>query len=98
MARKKGSPKTGGRVSGTPNKKTEELFEKCARLGCDPFEALLHLVSHKEPYIQLGALKEVCKYLYPQRKAIVHSGEITNPYLQKSIDELEELVKEKLGS
>lgn len=33
--------KTGGRKSGTPNKKTKELHEISARLGVDPFEVLL---------------------------------------------------------
>lgn len=33
--------KTGGRVKGTPNKKTQDLLEKAEELGVDPFEILL---------------------------------------------------------
>lgn len=43
-----------------------------------------------------NSAKEACKYLYTQLKAIEHSGEIANPYINKSIQELEVLVKEKL--
>lgn len=34
--------KTGGRVKGTPNKKTSELQEIAEELGVNPFEILLH--------------------------------------------------------
>lgn len=37
----KGS-KTGGRKKGTPNRSTQELFEKCKKVGVDPFEILLY--------------------------------------------------------
>lgn len=36
----KGKPKTGGRVRGSPNKPTQDLLQKCADLGCDPFDIL----------------------------------------------------------
>ncbi len=45
MAAHKGHKKSGGRVKGTPNKKTQTLMEKVAELGVDPFEILLHYAS-----------------------------------------------------
>jgi hypothetical protein len=90
-------PKSGGRIKGVPNRKTEELQDKCARLGLDPFEALLSLTTHDNENIALGALKEVCQYLYPKRKAFEHSGEINNPYSEMSYDELKQAVLAKLG-
>lgn len=41
MANKKGASKVGGRVKGTPNRKTEALMDRCQELGVDPFEILL---------------------------------------------------------
>lgn len=104
MAAPKGHPKYGGRTKGTPNKKTQSLFDKCEAHGFDPFEALLEMAQENiDPQIKLGALKEVCSYLYPKRKAIEHSG-LTDPKIldeleklsQLSEDELREVAKEEL--
>ena len=98
MGFKKGQPRAhgAGRKAGTPNRITRTLEEICAQKGIDPFAGLLDMTQHPDPGIAFNAYKEVCKYLYPQRKAIEHSGEIKNPYLDKSIQELEQMVKEKL--
>lgn len=37
--------KTGGRKAGTPNRATEDLIAKANRLGCDPFDILLHFAK-----------------------------------------------------
>lgn len=95
----KGKPKDpgSGRKAGTPNKSTQTLMEKCEAKGVDVFDALLEYVyTPGDANTRLNAIKELMKYIYPQRKAIEHSGEINNPYLDKSIEELEKLVKEKL--
>lgn len=47
--------------------------------------------------LRASSAKEACKYLHTQLKAVEHSGEIANPYMSKTPEELEELVKEKLG-
>lgn len=41
----KGGPKTtgSGRKKGTPNKKTQELRDKCEAAGVDPFDVLLQI-------------------------------------------------------
>lgn len=89
--------KFGGRTKGTPNKKTVSLQEKCDIVGLDPFEQMLIIASTAdEQNLRFHALKELCQYLYPKRKAIEHSGEISNPYASKSYEELKELVIKKL--
>ncbi len=72
MAKKGHNPRSLGigRQKGTLNKKTEALHEICERKGINPFEALLEMAQHDDPNIRLGALKEVCAYLYPKRKAL----------------------------
>jgi len=40
----RGLPKTGGRKPGTPNKRTVEVQERLAALGCDPIEAMAKAV------------------------------------------------------
>jgi len=37
--------KTGGRLKGTPNKRTQSLIERAEALGVDPFEVLLHVAK-----------------------------------------------------
>lgn len=43
MAKPPGSPKTGGRQPGTPNKRTREVADKLAALNCDPITAIAKL-------------------------------------------------------
>jgi hypothetical protein len=98
MPRTKGTPKTGGRKKGTPNKASMPIAEICEKLGCNPAEVLIEFCSHKNPIYRLQASKELANYLYPKRKAIEHSGEIGGPG-QLSDDELDRriqsLMKEK---
>ena len=82
----------------------------CEEEGVDPFRALVRFARGPEDFDELPidkkmavtmkqfeALKEICSYLYPKRKAVEHSGEINNPYMGKSIEELQKLVKERLN-
>lgn len=88
-----------GRKKGTPNKMTQDLMKICEEEGVDPFRALL--LVYKQAHIadtKLSALKEICQYVYPKRKAIEHSGEINNPFEHMSLEELEIRVKEKLDN
>lgn len=97
MGFKPGHKRVGGRKPGTPNKNSLDLHAKCEAKGIDPFEKLLEYLEFPgEPNIRLQAIKEICKYLYPQRKAIEHSGEIANPYLKMPIEDLEKEVKARL--
>ena len=38
--------KTGGRVAGTPNKKTKALIDKLEELGCDPIEGMAKIAMN----------------------------------------------------
>lgn len=85
--RGKPRPPNAGRKKGKLNRKTDALFDLCDEMGINPFEALLRLSQNIDVEIQLGALKEICKYLYPQRKAIEHTGEsikISGPIIYKT--------------
>lgn len=72
MAFVKGKPRpaNAGRRKGTPNKATQTLEDKCREYGVDPFEVLLQLCSSEDEGVRLGAAKEACKYIHPQRKAL----------------------------
>ena len=72
MSRPRGLPKTGGRVSGTPNKKTHELTEKLAKLGCDPIEglALIAMDTKAAPELRVRCYAELAQYVHPKRKAM----------------------------
>lgn len=57
--------KTGGRKTGTPNKRTL-AEEACARAGIDPFDLLVkHAVSG-----DIGATIQLCKHIEPPKKAL----------------------------
>lgn len=72
--KKKGSPKTGGRQKGTPNKKTLEFSEALGSF--DPVGALVEIYNQCGDWgIKLGAVKEMLKYIYPQRKPVEASAE-----------------------
>jgi hypothetical protein len=90
-------PANSGRQIGTPNRKTSELIQLCDEKGINPFAALLELAKHEQPELRLSALKEICQYLYPKRKALEHSGDINNPFADKSYDELKAMVKTKMN-
>lgn len=95
MAKPKGLAKTGGRLKGTPNKKTQTLFEICEEEGIDPFRGLLKLANHQDVAIKLQALKEVCRYLYPIRRAVEVSGPDQGPIETKSrhVEEYEKMLE-----
>lgn len=107
--KKPGSPKTGGRQKGTPNKKSTEAARLAERLGVDHFEVLCLIakgdwkslgyeratvtrfgkdgMTLEEDQItidhRLSAAKEGAKYLYPQLKAVEHSGEINTSLAER---------------
>ena len=72
MSRPRGLPKTGGRVSGTPNKKSHELAEKLEELGCDPIEGLARIAGDPatKPELKMRCYAELAQYIHPKRKAV----------------------------
>lgn len=63
--------KTGGRTKGRPNKKTEQLVQKLAGIGCDPVEgmAIIAMDENNPPELRGRMYAELAQYLYPKRKA-----------------------------
>lgn len=94
----KGEPRTPGcgRKKGTPNRYTQNLMAICKDKGLDVFEAMVEIALQHENPNRFHSLKELAQYLYPKRKSLEHSGEISNPYMNKPIEELEALVRAKL--
>lgn len=72
MSRILGSKKSGGRVKGTPNKRTLDLLDRIQELDWDPLQELYLLISDPEVSKSEKILinKEMLQYLYPKRKAI----------------------------
>ena len=94
-------PPNSGRKKGTLNKidtkARQTLREICEQEGIDPFLGMLRLAkSSSDEGIRAQMLKESCKYVYPQLKAIEHSGEIKNPYAALTLEQLEAMIKKKL--
>jgi len=85
----KGTPRPpgAGRKKGTLNRKTADLVEICKEEGIDPFRALLRLAVSPNDQIKIQALKELCQYIYPKRKALEHSIEPSNEELKNMIIE-----------
>lgn len=70
--RPRGLPKTGGRKRGTPNKRTLEIADKLAALGCDPIEILASVcMDEKAPLeARIRCAIELASYTYPKRKPL----------------------------
>ena len=72
--RHKGTPKTGGRRKGTPNKQTQDVIEKLEELDCDPIAGMARLALQAEEdgdkNLAAQMYKELAPYIAPKRKAI----------------------------
>lgn len=65
---KKGE-RRGGRQKGTPNKKTLNFIDELGNFK--PVQELLKLFAEtKDDVLKFSIIKEILKYLYPQRKAV----------------------------
>ena len=64
--------KTGGRQKGTPNKRTLDVGDRLAALGCDPLEGMARIAMSEEADLSLRGrmFMELAQYIYPKRKAI----------------------------
>lgn len=63
--------KTGGRLAGTPNKRTTELVDRLEALGCDPVQGMAQIAMDlNNPADLRGRMyAELAQYLYPKRRA-----------------------------
>ena len=73
--------KTGGRLLGTPNKKTTEIQAVLAKMGCDPIlgMALLAMDANNTPELRGRMYAELAQYVAPKRKAVEHSRNEDQP-------------------
>ncbi len=80
--RPKGTPKTGGRAKGTPNKKSAEVRDLLLSLGCDPVTGMARIAMNttNPPELRGRMYSELAQYMWPKRKAIEVSGE-AGPYV-----------------
>ena len=64
--------KSGGRSRGTPNRRTTEVSELLAKLGCDPLKGMARIAMKRRNPVELRAqmFKELAPYVYPKRKAV----------------------------
>lgn len=94
MPAPKGHPRYGGRKAGTPNRRTQSLIDKCEELGVDPFIGLLELAKDSDKGIRMSALKELCQYVYPKRRAMELDANV-NMDLAKKAEEFAQLPKDQ---
>jgi hypothetical protein len=70
MARAKGSIKIGGRVKGTPNRRTTELKGFFDSVNFSLPEEIYKLLDKLTPEKRLDTLLKLLEYIYPKRKAL----------------------------
>ncbi|MBM3380286.1 MAG: hypothetical protein FJY39_11230 [Betaproteobacteria bacterium] len=81
--------KSGGRLKGTPNRRTQDLQTQLERLGCDPFEGMARIAMDPESPVEVRArmFAELAQYIAPKRKAIqVDTGEANRVVFNIGID------------
>jgi hypothetical protein len=66
-----------GRKPGVPNKKTLEISEKLAKLGCDPIIGMARIALNKKNPLELRGrmFSELAQYVAPKRRAVEHSAD-----------------------
>jgi len=81
--------KTGGRVAGTPNKRTQDVIERLESLGCDPIEGMAKIAMNEAnpPELRGRMYAELAGYVAPKRKAVEHSAEDGSASITFSWDE-----------
>ncbi|MDN3987022.1 hypothetical protein [Zwartia vadi] len=75
--------KTGGRLLGTPNKKTVEIKDRLASMGCDPIQGMADLAMDANNTAELRGrmYAELAQYVAPKRKAVEHSHGENQPVM-----------------
>lgn len=70
MSRKKGSPKTGGREAGTPNKITGPLKDFVANLLDDNRQQIIDDLKSLRPKERLAVLERMMQYVLPKQQSV----------------------------
>ena len=81
--------KTGGRVAGTPNRKTQEISALLESLDCNPIEGMARIATNEKysPELRGRMYAELAQYVYPKRRAVEHAGEPVAPLQSKLVVE-----------
>lgn len=83
MPRPPGTPKTGGRTKGTPNKRNAELVARVASEGALPLDVMLDIMRRKvakgDDEGALDAAAKAAPYVHSKLSTVEakHSGEIS---------------------
>lgn len=64
--------KTGGRMVGTPNRRTVDIQSLLARLNCDPIEGMARIAMDCVNPVEIRArmYAELAQYVAPKRKSV----------------------------
>ena len=70
--------KTGGRIKGTPNKRTLDIQQRLDDLGCDPIVGMAKLAQDENnpPELRGRMYSELAQYIAPKRRAIEVAAEV----------------------
>jgi hypothetical protein len=73
--------KTGGRIAGTPNRKTAEVLDLLDSLSCNPIEGMARIATNEKhtPELRGRMYAELAQYVYPKRKSVELAGDKENP-------------------
>lgn len=96
MARKKGSPKTGGRKKGTPNKATMFGTKTIMDLLDDYQQSGLMAQDFKAigPLGRLTLMKDLAGYIIPKKKALEADVNVKTEEQQSITDQLRQLAQD----
>jgi hypothetical protein len=100
MSFETGKPKTGGRQSGVPNKRNQEIQDLAKELNCNPakilmlfamgdFESLNCTEDELDSDKRMTAAKELMPYLYGKRKPIDSDGNDSRDILSDILDAID---------
>jgi hypothetical protein len=80
----KGSPKTGGRKKGIPNRETICVQDVCRRFNYDPLEAQIYLAKEESTPVGLKVKINIdlMQYIYPKVKGDEFTPEETRNIMQ----------------
>jgi len=70
MGKPIGSPKTGGRRKGTPNRRTLDFQSSLNEQGIDLVAEIRNLLPVLSPDQKASVILDLLAYLYPKRKAV----------------------------
>ena len=64
--------KTGGRLRGTPNRRTTDIQVLLTRMGCDPIEGMAKIAMDCSNPVEIRArmYAELAQYVAPKREAV----------------------------